>query len=141
MIKYKLKCVNGHSFESWFSNNQAFDTLLKAKHLECAICYSKEVEKCLMSPSVRTDHSKKESLVSSKGSLEKEILDLKEKLKKSAEDVGKNFSSEARAIHFGEVPERSIYGSATKNEAKELVEEGIPFIPLPWEDKKIELKN
>jgi hypothetical protein len=90
-----------------------------------------------MAPSVRTENSKKERLVSSKGSLEKEILDLKEKLKKSAEDVGKNFSSEARAIHFGEVPERSIYGTATKDEAKELAEEGIPFIPLPWEDKKL----
>ena len=137
MIKYSLKCKNGHLFESWFSNNGSFELLKNSKNLECDICSSKDVEKSLMTPSVKADKQKKEGFLNSKGTLEKEILNLKEKIKNSAEDVGKEFATEAKAIHFGEAPERPIYGKTTQDEAKELAEEGIPFLPLPWNDDKL----
>ncbi len=137
MIKYRLKCKNGHIFESWFSNNNSFEYLQKSKNLECDICSSKEVEKSLMAPIVRGKKEKKESLLTTKGALEKEILSLKKKIMSTAEDVGKEFASEARAIHYGETSERPIYGKTTPDEAIELAEEGVPFIPLPWNDDKL----
>ena len=137
MIKYTLKCKNGHTFESWFSDNNSFEYLQKSKNLECEICSAKEVEKSLMAPSVRAEKQKKEGFLKSKGALEKEILKLKKKIKSSAEDVGKEFASEARAIHYGEKDERAIYGKATQDEAIELAEEGVPFVPLPWNDDKL----
>tara|TARA_X000001036_G_scaffold340220_1_gene319459 strand:+ start:361 stop:777 length:417 start_codon:yes stop_codon:yes gene_type:complete len=137
MIKYTLKCKNGHLFESWFPNNSSFEYLKRSENLECEICSTKEVEKSLMAPSVRAEKQKKESFLTSKGALEKEILNLKKKIKNTAEDVGKEFASEARAIHYGESADRPIYGKTTRSEAKELAEEGIPFVPLPWNDDKL----
>ena len=137
MIKYTLKCKNGHLFESWFSNNNSFEYLKRSKNLECEICSTKDVEKSLMAPSVRPEKQKKESFLTTKGALEKEILTLKKKIKSTAEDVGKEFASEARAIHYGESTERSIFGKTTRGEAIELAEEGIPFVPLPWNDDKL----
>ena len=137
MIKYKLKCKNGHLFESWFSDNNSFEYLQKSKNLECEICSTKEVEKSLMSPSVRAEKQKNENLLTTKGDLEREILNLKKKIKSTAEDVGKEFASEARAIHYGESAERPIYGKTSRGEAIELAEEGIPFVPLPWNDDKL----
>ena len=80
---------------------------------------------------------KKESFLTTKGALEKEILSLKKKIKNTAEDVGKEFASEARAIHYGESVERPIYGKTTQGEAIELAKEGIPFVTLPWNDDKL----
>ena len=137
MIKYTLKCKNGHLFESWFSNSASFKYLKQSNELECEVCSSKEVEKSLMAPNVTAEKSEKEGFLSSKGSLEKEILKLKKKIKDTAEDVGKDFASEAKAIHYGEAVERPIYGKTTREEAKELFEEGIPFAPLPWNDDKL----
>ena len=137
MIKYSLKCKNGHLFDSWFSDNNSFEYLQKSKNLECEICSTKEVEKSLMAPSVRADKEKNQGFLTTKGALEKEILSLKKKISTSAEDVGKEFASEARAIHYGEAAERSIYGKTTRSEAIELAEEGVPFVPLPWNDDKL----
>ena len=137
MIKYTLKCKNGHLFESWFSNNNSFEYLQKSKNLECKFCSTREVEKSLMAPRVRAEKQKKEGFLKTKGALEKEILSLKKKIKNTAEDVGKDFASEARAIHYGESVERSIYGKTTQEEAIELAEEGVPFVPLPWTDDKL----
>ena len=137
MIKYRLKCKNGHLFESWFSNNSSFEYLQKSKNLECGICSNKEIEKSLMSPSLKAEKKKKENFLTTKGALEKEISSLREKIKATAEDVGKEFASEARAIHYGESSERAIYGKTTRSEAIELAEEGVPFVPLPWTDDKL----
>ena len=137
MIKYTLNCNNGHQFDSWFSSSQAFEKLKKNGHLECAICSSKKVEKSLMSPRINSaSDGKKETLISAQTALEKEIKTLKKKIMTTATDVGENFSKEARAIHYGEKEEKPIIGKATADEARDLAEEGIPFIPLPWADDK-----
>ena len=68
---------------------------------------------------------------------EKEIKALKHKIKTTATDVGENFPAEARAMHYGEKKEKPIIGKASLDEAKDLAEEGIPFIPLPWSDDKV----
>lgn len=52
MIRYALKCAEGHSFESWFQSAAAFDTLVEKGMMACAICGSVDVSKALMAPRV-----------------------------------------------------------------------------------------
>ena len=138
MIKYTLNCNNGHQFESWFSNSGSFEKLKGNGQLECAICHSKEVEKSLMAPKISSDSlEKNETLISAKTALEKEIKALKHKIKTTATDVGENFPIEARAMHYGEKEEKPIIGKTTLDEARDLAEEGIPFVPVPWSDDKV----
>ncbi len=138
MIKYTLTCNNGHQFDSWFSDSNSFEKLRKEGHLECALCSSKKIEKSLMAPRVTpSSDKKKETLISAQNALEKEIKALKKKIKATATDVGDNFSTEARAMHYGEKEEKAIIGKTTMDEARDLAEEGIPFIPLPWNDDKV----
>ena len=138
MIKYNLTCNKGHQFESWFSNSDSYENLKKNGLLECAVCSSKQIEKSLMAPSITPNNSKnKETLISTQSALEKEIKALKNKIKKTATDVGENFPTEARAMHYGEKEEKPIVGRTTLEEAKDLAEEGIPFAPLPWNDDKV----
>ena len=91
-----------------------------------------------MAPSVKT---KKDEVI--KGALLHDtvkennlIKELRKKVEKSCEYVGDKFAEEARAMHDGDSSERSIYGKTTKKEAKLLLEEGIPVMPLPWHDKR-----
>ena len=138
MIKYTLICNKGHQFESWFSNSESFEKLKDKGHLECSICSSKEVEKSLMAPRITSDSGKKkETLISAQSVLEKEIKALKHKIKTTATDVGENFPTEARAMHYGEKEEKPIIGKTTLDEARDLAEEGIPFVPVPWSDDKV----
>ena len=138
MIKYTLNCKNGHQFDSWFSDSESFEKLKKNGHLECSVCSSKEVEKSLMAPRITSDSERKnKTLISAQSALEKEIRALKKKIKTTAIDVGENFPTEARAMHYGEKEEKPIIGKTTMDEAKDLADEGIPFIPLPWSDDKV----
>ena len=138
MIKYTLNCKNGHQFDSWFSDSVSFEKLKKEGHLECAVCSSKEVEKSLMAPRITSDGERKnKTLISAQNALEKEVRALKKKIKATAIDVGENFPTEARAMHYGEKEEKPIIGKTTMDEAKDLADEGIPFIPLPWSDDKV----
>ena len=138
MIKYTLNCNNGHQFDSWFSDSESFEKLKTKGHLECAICSSKKIKKSLMAPRITPGNDeKKETLISAQSTLEKEIKALKNKIKTTATDVGQNFPTEARAMHYGEKAEKPIIGKATVDEARDLAEEGIPFIPLPWSDDKV----
>ncbi len=59
------------------------------------------------------------------------LRELRAQLKAHADDVGPDFAEEARKMHFGETPARSIYGEATAEEARELADDGIPVCPLP----------
>ena len=56
---------------------------------------------------------------------------LRKYVMENADYVGPNFAEEARKIHYGETPERHIYGEATPKEAQELIEEGVDVSPLP----------
>ena len=138
MIKYTLQCSNFHQFDSWFSSSEAFDKLKDSKLLSCEFCGDTSISKSLMAPSVKT---KKDEVI--KGALLNDtvkennlIKELRKKVEKSCEYVGDKFAEEARAMHDGDSPERSIYGKTTKKEAKLLLEEGIPIMPLPWHDKR-----
>ena len=91
-----------------------------------------------MAPRITSDSERKnKTLISAQSALEKEIRALKKKIKTTAIDVGENFPTEARAMHYGEKKEKPIIGKTTIDEARDLAKEGVPFIPLPWSDDKI----
>lgn len=128
MIRYALKCQNDHGFESWFRSAEAYDTLRAAKGVECPVCGGTEVEKALMAPAVRTE----ERPLTAKSQLETALAEMRRQVEANSEYVGLNFAAEARAIHDGDAPERSIYGEAKAEEARRLLEDGIPVAPLPF---------
>ena len=138
MIKYTLQCKNLHQFESWFRSSDDYEKLNNEKMLTCEICGSKSISKSLMSPSVSSIEKKriKKTLKTIPSKEEKLIKKLKKEVEINCEYVGDNFEKEARAIHYGDSPERSIYGKTTIKEAKSLYEDGIPVTPLPWVDRK-----
>ncbi len=56
---------------------------------------------------------------------------LRQHVENNFENVGDRFPEEARRIHYGETEQRDIYGEASPDEARELVEEGVEIAPLP----------
>ena len=130
MIQFALKCDDDHRFDSWFKSAGAFDKLLAAGMVTCAICGSPRIEKALMAPKIRD--SKGRDLPQTPDLKEQALVALKKKIEQNSEYVGMNFAREARDIHNGASPERSIYGEARPEDAKKLVEDGIPVAPLPF---------
>jgi len=49
----------------------------------------------------------------------------------AGEDVGDRFPEEARRMHYGDSDKKSVRGQASLKEMGELLEEGIPVLPLP----------
>lgn len=141
MIKYALRCAQGHRFESWFQSSAAFDRLERSGHVSCAVCGGGGVEKAMMAPQVAgTDKQKAPAetapLSSPASAAEQAIRELRRQVEANADNVGRDFAREARAIHNGEAPQRAIYGEARGDEAKALIEDGIPVRPLPWRTQR-----
>ncbi|SFR16222.1 DUF1178 family protein [Poseidonocella sedimentorum] len=134
MIHYALKCQHGHSFESWFQSSDAFETLKSAGHVACAVCGSSEVEKSLMAPRVAAPRSKAPdaALSTPANPAEAALAEMRRKLAESSEYVGTRFADEARAMHDGAAEQRAIHGEARLEDAKRLVEDGVPIAPLPF---------
>lgn len=133
MINYTLKCDNGHQFDSWFQSAEAFDKLCAAGMVSCAVCGSAAVKKAIMAP--RLNQSAKEvakPLSQPASPAEQAMAEIRKKVEENSDYVGKDFAKEARAIHDGTAPERSIYGEARLEDAKKLVEDGVPVAPLPF---------
>ena len=138
MIKYNLKCYNGHEFESWFSNSEEFDKLNTKGLLECIYCSSKKIDKSIMSPMISHSKSNKEQInISSKElRVEKDqLLKLRNYIEKNFEFVGKNFSEKVREVYYDKKNKKAIYGTTTSKERRELAEEGIDLLSIPWINK------
>ena len=140
MIKFDLKCHNDHIFEASFDDSDSFEKQRKQKLIECPFCASSNVFKSVMAPNIST---KSNSYAKQKRNQEKvfanfnqKVKKLKEEIEKSYTYVGKKFPEEARKIHYGEKEDKPIYGEATEKESKDLMEEGIPLIRLPFEKKQ-----
>ncbi len=154
MIRYALQCSQDHSFEAWFRDSEAFDQQSEAGQVACPTCGKTEVRKAVMAPAVRRSASKRRApeptappiLASSTpeaqtpptpitdeafARVRDALREIHTKLKRDATDVGPAFPEQARAIHDGEVPPRAIYGTATRDEVKALVEDGVGILPIP----------
>ena len=154
MIKYTLICDKKHEFESWFADSAAFDKQAKRKLVACPVCDSTKVEKAIMAPRVAAKKGRvpiempapapevpaatpapAPAPVAMISPIEQEfrakLKELREHLVKNSDNVGEKFPEEARKMHYGETEHRSIFGVASPDEAKELLEEGIECHPLP----------
>jgi hypothetical protein len=124
LIRYSLRCAEDHFFESWFRSAESFDSLIERQDLACPECGNGEIEKALMTPRVKPG-DKAPTPADMVRALRREV-------ERNSDYVGDRFATEARAIHDGEAPKRSIWGEATRTDAKKLVEDGIPVAPLPF---------
>jgi hypothetical protein len=148
MIRYTLTCKAGHGFDSWFQSDVAFGALQSAGRLACPVCGGTEVEKSLMAPVVvssrpaaprpsaalpATDEApRRPSLAEPQSELEAAIAALRRQIEENSDYVGMNFAAEARRMHDGDAPTRAIHGEAKPDEARALIEDGVPVAPLPF---------
>ena len=138
MIRFSLKCENHHVFESWFGSSEDFEKLKSAGMVACTLCPSTKIEKTLMTPQLSTGCKKDaaSSLQKTDSDAEKALAAVRKEVETNSEYVGLNFAKEARAMHDGEKENRSIYGEAKPEEAKALIEDGVPVAPLPFMSKR-----
>ena len=149
MIRYSLRCEGGHAFESWFQSSSAYDSQVKRKLVTCPACGSAKVEKSIMAPQIvgkkrrdsaapapaaSTDVTAPAStplMMAQERELRTKLRELRDHIVKNADNVGERFSSEARKMHYGDIEHRPIYGEASPDEARSLIEEGVEVSPLP----------
>jgi len=149
MIRYALRCGRDHTFESWFASAEAYDRLRRGGLVSCPVCGSDAVEKAMMAPDVRPSKARAmtsvpppasedvsgepdTSLAEPVSELEAKLEKLRRHVEENSDYVGHGFASEARRMHDGEIPHRSIYGEAGGDEARKLFEDGVPVAPLPF---------
>jgi hypothetical protein len=149
MIRYSLRCERGHAFESWFQSSSAYDSQVKRKLVTCPACGSAKVEKSIMAPQIvskkrrdsaapapaaSTDVTAPAStplMMAQERELRTKLRELRDHIVKNADNVGERFSNEARKMHYGDIEHRPIYGEASPDEARSLIEEGVEVSPLP----------
>ena len=135
MIKYILKCKEGHEFESWFSNSDEFDKLDKKRMLECIYCSSKKITKSIMAPMISNSKNNDELINNNFKSEKKKLIKLQKNIEKNFDYVGKDFSKKVREVYYDKKSNKAIYGKATLKEKEELAEEGIDLLSIPWANK------
>lgn len=129
MIRYALRCDRGHDFDGWFRSSEAYDAMQAGGHVACAQCGSTQVDKSLMAPAVA---AKSPAAEPSPNPLEAALQALRQEIEANSDYVGLRFADEARAMHEGRSPTRAIHGEARPDEARKLLEEGVPVAPLPF---------
>ena len=154
MIRYNLRCERGHAFESWFQSSAAYESQEKRKLVNCPACGSAKVERAIMAPQIVSKKGRdrdKEApvpvaaaapadttasastplLMAQERELRSKLKELRDHIVKNADNVGERFPNEARKMHYGDIEHRPIYGEASPDEARSLIDEGIEVSPLP----------
>ncbi|BBO02090.1 MULTISPECIES: DUF1178 family protein [Bradyrhizobium] len=153
MIRYALRCDRDHGFESWFQSSSAYDSQVKRKLVTCPICGSAKVDKAIMAPRIVGKKGRGRAapppepaaaptpeaapsgptslMLAQEKELRTKLKELRDHIVKNADNVGERFANEARAMHYGDKEHRPIYGEASPEEAKSLIDEGIEVSPLP----------
>ena len=134
MIRYALVCEHDHEFDGWFPSSDGFDAQAEAGEILCPHCASPKVRKALMAPSIGKSSAANAEAAAPAAMAQKMsmmMLALKKHVEENCDYVGDAFAEEARRIHYGETEHRDIYGEATPDQARELIEEGVEVAPLP----------
>jgi hypothetical protein len=142
VIRYDLHCEAGHGFESWFRSSADYDMQRKRKLVECPVCGSHQVEKQVMAPRLkRTDKPPRAKVGEDKAPVammspeeaefRQKLRELKDHVTKNAENVGEKFPELARKMHNEEIERRSIYGEASPEDVKSLLDDEVDIHPLP----------
>ena len=135
MIVFNLNCSGcDFSFEGWFENTKDYNNQIKKGLLSCPSCNSTQIKKGLMAPNVS---KKSNSKISKRNkSIASNVRKLKKIIEKEFDYVGDKFTEEAKKIKYGEMKERAIYGEASIEQTKELIDENIDVLALPFSTKK-----
>ena len=135
MIVFNLNCSDcGSSFEGWFEDTKDYNNQIRKGLLTCPSCNSTQIKKGLMAPNVS---KKSNSKISKRNkSIASNVKKLKKIIEKEFDYVGDKFTEEAKKIKYGESKERAIYGEASIEQTKELIDEDIDVLPLPFSTKK-----
>ena len=153
MIRYSLRCERNHSFDSWFQSSSAYDLQVKRKLVTCPACGSAKVEKAIMAPQIVSKKGRDIAapvpepaaavpaevtapvstplLMAQERELRAKLKELRDHIVKNADNVGERFPNEARKMHYGDMEHRPIYGEASPDEARALIDEGVEVSPLP----------
>lgn len=149
MIHYTLRCDRGHAFESWFQSSSAYESQEKRKLVNCPVCGSAKVERAIMAPQIASKKGRDRAepvpaapadvaspastplLMAQERELRAKLKELRDHIVKNADNVGERFPVEARKMHYGDIEHRPIYGEASPDEARALIEEGVEVSPLP----------
>jgi hypothetical protein len=151
MIRYNLRCDRGHAFESWFQSSSAYEAQEKRKLVSCPACGSTKVERAIMAPQIVSKKSKDSAnvaaspaapteaaapastplMMAQERELRAKLKELRDHIVKNADNVGERFPNEARKMHYGDIEHRPIYGEASPEEARSLIDEGVEVSPLP----------
>ena len=135
MIVFNLVCSEcEYPFEGWFDDTKSFNRQKKRKLINCPNCESSNVSKTLVAPNVSKKSNSKPA--KNKKTLASNIKKIRKIVEKNFDYVGDNFFEEAKKIKYGETKDRPIYGEATIEETKELIEEEINITPLPFQSNK-----
>ena len=133
MIIYDIKCENGHKFEGWFKDRQAWIEQNDQKLVNCPVCNSSNVELAPSSLAIVGKESRGAEKKKTEQAIDvHEILhSLQQLINTNFEDVGNKFAEVALKIHNGEEEKRNIRGITTPQEEVELKEEGVQFVKIP----------
>jgi hypothetical protein len=150
MIRYNLRCDRGHAFESWFQSSSAYESQEKRMLVSCPACGSIKVERAIMAPQIVSKKSKDGAapspaaapaevaspastplMMAQERELRAKLKELRDHIVKNADNVGERFPNEARKMHYGDIEHRPIYGEASPEEARSLIDEGVEVSPLP----------
>jgi len=158
MIHYNLRCKKGHVFESWFQSSSAYEQQERRKLVSCPVCGSTDVERAIMAPQIVSKKGRDSApsrsspepasvlapaaevtppypstplLMAQERELRAKLKELRDHIVKNADNVGERFPNEARKMHYGDIEHRPIYGEASPDEARALIDEGVEVMPVP----------
>jgi hypothetical protein len=147
MIRYTLRCDRGHAFESWFQSSSAYESQEKRKLVNCPACGSAKVERAIMAPQIVSKKGRGAAvptpvadvtapastplMMAQERELRAKLKELRDHIVKNADNVGERFPNEARKMHYGDIEHRPIYGEASPDEARALIDEGVEVSSLP----------
>lgn len=143
MIVFDLKCGTGHVFEAWFGSSSAYEEQRAAGLVTCPLCGDGGVMKAVMAPNIAAKGNRRESTpVAAPGGVGEPpspevvkaalaaIAEVQAKMLETSQWVGTGFADKARSMHLGDEAPAPIHGQATREQAQELIEEGVPIAPL-----------
>ena len=135
MIVFNFICCEcDYDFEGWFESSSAFESQKKRKLLNCPNCESKNIKKTIVAPNVAKKSNAKN--IKNKKTIDSNIKKIKKIVEENFDYVGDQFTEEAKKIKYGEIQDRPIYGEATIEQTKELIDEEISVTPLPFQSSK-----
>ena len=136
MIVFNLICKTcSAEFEGWFENTKEFENQKRKKIINCPSCNSTFIKKFLVAPNLKAKSNSRKG-IKLKKAIGNNIKKYKKIIEKNFDYVGDNFTEEAKKMKYGEKEESPIYGEATAEQTKELAEEEINVVPLPWAPTK-----